>query len=165
MQYIAVVVLALAVVDAGVIYDGQAGNVAYSINTVPYALPYATPLLNPTPTETKTADPAKNNEAIKFVYPQFASFVPAPLYGSAVVNKDAAADAKKIETAAIATPYPYPTSFVYGGYPYAPVPFGYPYGVLPLNAKSVTEIKPVKAAETTEEKAADKDKVAVTYVA
>ncbi|XP_057369968.1 uncharacterized protein LOC130691082 [Daphnia carinata] len=136
MQYIALVVLALAVVDAGVVYDRQAGDFAYSINNVPYVLPFAPSLLSPIQKD----------------------------------NKDTAVDAKKFETPAIVTPQLYPITYVYGGYPNAFGSVGYPFGVLPLNAKSVTEIKPVvtvvKAAETTGEKSAEKAKApAVTYVA
>lgn len=168
---IVALVLAVAVVDAGVAVDRQAGNFAYGINTLPYVhhvLPYAT--FNPVVTEIKAADSKQTMkmEQIKLqvAQPYIAPvYTPFPVVATAVDGKDAV-DAKKVET--IATPYGYPANYFYGGYPFGPLIYPGTFGFFPLNAKSVTEVKPMetvaKAAETTEVKPADETKATETGV-
>lgn len=158
-KQIVAAVLALAVVDAGIVYNRQQGaNFAYTVNSLPYVqhvLPYPAPfqLVNPVAADVKAVEPKKVETALPFVNPFF-PFAPYPLINPVEISK-ATTEAKKVESVALPSPYLYPSTYAYGAYPYGVgSPLVYPgYGLLPLAAdepaKPVAEVnKPVEAADS-----------------
>ena len=147
--------MALAVVDAGVVYNRQGSNFAYTVNSLPYVqhvLPYPVPLqlVNPVAADVKAVEPKKVETALPFVNPFF------PLATYPLINPveiKVATEPKKIETVALPSPYLYPATYAYGAYPFGVgSPLVYPgYGLLPVAAdeqvKPAAEEKPVESAD------------------
>lgn len=113
-QFVAAV-LALAVVDAGVVVDRKGGNFAYAVNTLPYVqhvLPYYPAplhqLVNPVAAEVKAVKP---QTVLPFVNPFYPSLAPYPLINPVQVKTD---------TEAVPSPFLHRSP-----YAYSVLPFGF----------------------------------------
>jgi hypothetical protein len=120
LQFVAAL-LALAVVDAGVVVRRNGGNFAYTVNSpyyVPHALAHATPsqLMNPDAADVKVFKPLAAPSLINPHYPLLAQLI-NPVKGKTTTETEEFEVSPEVEEVA-PSPYLFPATYDHGIYPF-----------------------------------------------